>query len=246
MSTFEERVAKTVSEKMNDGTVEKLVADAAEKALKESINEQFRWNGEAKKIIDEKVKAVMIQAIENVDLNDHVVKLDTLLTEIVNSTSLIDNKVILENFKELMTEPDRKEISVEEIFEKYKEFVSEEIDTSELEIDYDDRPTYQFVTASVETDYRDAAFATRRYCDLIFKCEEDEKLEKTIHLYENSALDYQIFRLPDETSINSLRSIDKFDVFMLKLDRSFARITGIRDMLDDEVEVKAEPEATFI
>ena len=145
-----------------------------------------------------------------------------------------------------MTEPDRKEISVEEIFEKYKEFVSEEIDTSELEIDYDDRPTYQFVTASVETDYRDAAFATRRYCDLIFKCEEDEKLEKTIHLYENSALDYQIFRLPDETSINSLRSIDKFDVFMLKLDRSFARITGIRDMLDDEVEVKAEPEATFI
>lgn len=45
MSTFEERVAKTVSEKMNDGTVEKLVADAAEKALKESINEQFRWNG---------------------------------------------------------------------------------------------------------------------------------------------------------------------------------------------------------
>ena len=108
MSTFEERVAKTVSEKMNDGTVEKLVADAAEKALKESINEQFRWNGEAKKIIDEKVKAVMIQAIENVDLNDYVVKLDTLLTEIVNSTSLIDNKVIMGNFKKLMTEPDRK------------------------------------------------------------------------------------------------------------------------------------------
>ena len=35
MSTFEKRVAKTVSEKMNDGTVGKLVADAAEKALKE-------------------------------------------------------------------------------------------------------------------------------------------------------------------------------------------------------------------
>lgn len=246
MSTFEERVVKAVSEKMNDGTVEKLVADAAEKALKESINEQFRWKGEAKKIIDEKVKEVMVQAIEHVDLNDCVVKLDTVLTEIVNSTSLIDNKVILENFKELMTEPNRKEISVEEIFEKYKEFVSEEIDTSELEIDYDDKPTYQFVTASVETDYRDAAFATRQYCDLIFKCEEDDKLEKIIHLYENSALDYQIFRLPDETSINSLRSIDIFDVFMLKLDRSFTRITGIRDMLDDEVEVKAEPELTYI
>ena len=52
---------------MNDGTVEKLVADAAEKALKESINEQFRWNGEAKKIIDEKVKEVMTPAIERIN-----------------------------------------------------------------------------------------------------------------------------------------------------------------------------------
>lgn len=74
MSTFEERVVKAVSEKMNDGTVEKLVADAAEKALKESINDQFRWNGEAKKIIDEKVKAVMVQAIERVDLNEYTVR----------------------------------------------------------------------------------------------------------------------------------------------------------------------------
>lgn len=46
--------------------------------------------------------------------------------------------------------------------------------------------------------------------------------------------------------IKNLRSIDIFDVFMMKLDRSFTRITGIRDMLDDEVEVKAEPELTYI
>ena len=48
MSTFEERIAKAVVDKMNDGTVEKLVADAAEKALKKSIDEQFQWNGEGK------------------------------------------------------------------------------------------------------------------------------------------------------------------------------------------------------
>lgn len=56
MSTFEERIAKAVTDKLNDGTVEDLVSDAVTKALKSSIEEQFRWSGEAKKIIDEKVK----------------------------------------------------------------------------------------------------------------------------------------------------------------------------------------------
>lgn len=50
MSTFEERIAKAVADKLNDGTVEELVSDAATKALKSSIEEQFRWNGEAKRL----------------------------------------------------------------------------------------------------------------------------------------------------------------------------------------------------
>lgn len=37
MSTFEERIAKAVTEKFNDGTVEELVSDAATKALKSKL-----------------------------------------------------------------------------------------------------------------------------------------------------------------------------------------------------------------
>ena len=51
MSTFEERIARAVTEKMNDGTVEELVSEAVTKALKSSIEEQFRWNGEAKRLL---------------------------------------------------------------------------------------------------------------------------------------------------------------------------------------------------
>lgn len=36
---------------MNDGTVEELVSDAVTKALKSSIEDQFNWKGEAKKIM---------------------------------------------------------------------------------------------------------------------------------------------------------------------------------------------------
>lgn len=244
MSTFEERIAKAVTDKLNDGTVEELVSDAVTKALKSSIEEQFRWSGEAKKIIDEKVKEVMTQAIERVNLDEYTVKLDTVLTEIINSTNLIDNKEILGNFKSLMTEPDKDVISLEDVFEKYKEYVSKNLDTSDLEVYTDDEPRYQNVTAEVDVHIRDNIFGGR-FCDLVFKCEEDEKLTKVIHLYESKSNRFCIMRFKSELDINSLRSIDEFDIFMMRLDRAFCDITDIMEMYDDDVEVEAEPEASW-
>ncbi len=244
MSTFEERIVKAVTDKLNDGTVEELVSDAVTKALKSSIEEQFKWNGDAKKVIDEKVKEVMAPTIERVNLDEYTVKLDTVLTEIINSTNLIDNKEILGNFKSLMTEPDKDVISLEDVFEKYKEYVSKNLDTSDLEVYTDDEPRYQNVTAEVDVHIRDNIFGGR-FCDLVFKCEEDEKLTKVIHLYESKSNRFCIMRFKSELDINSLRSIDEFDIFMMRLDRAFCDITDIMEMYDDDVEVEAEPEASW-
>lgn len=244
MSTFEERIVKAVTDKLNDGTVEELVSDAVTKALKSSIEEQFEWNGDAKKVIDEKVKEVMTPTIERVNLDEYTVKLDTVLTGIINSTNLIDNKEILGNFKSLMTEPDKDVISLEDVFEKYKEYVSKNLDTSDLEVYTDDEPRYQNVTAEVDVHIRDNIFGGR-FCDLVFKCEEDEKLTKVIHLYESKSNRFCIMRFKSELDINSLRSIDEFDIFMMRLDRAFCDITDIMEMYDDDVEVEAEPEASW-
>lgn len=244
MSTFEERIVKAVTDKLNDGTVEELVSDAVTKALKSSIEEQFKWNGDAKKVIDEKVKEVMTPTIERVNLDEYTVKLDTVLTEIINSTNLIDNKEILGNFKSLMTEPDKDVISLEDVFEKYKEYVSKNLDTSDLEVYTDDELRYQNVTAEVDVHIRDNIFGGR-FCDLVFKCEEDEKLTKVIHLYESKSNRFCIMRFKSELDINSLRSIDEFDIFMMRLDRAFCDITDIMEMYDDDVEVEAEPEASW-
>lgn len=244
MSTFEERIAKTVTKKLNDGTVEELVSDALTKALKDSIEEQFRWRGEAKKVVDEKVKEVMVPVIERLDLSKYTVKLDAVLTEVINSTNLVDNKEILGNFKDLMTEPDKDVISLKEVFEKYKEYVSKNVDTSDLEVYTDDGPTYQNVSARLETELT-TSISGRRYCDLIFECEDDAKLTKKIHLYESESNGFHIVRFKRELDINSLRRMDKFDIFMMRLDRAFCNITDIMDMYDDDIEVEAEPEASW-
>lgn len=244
MSTFEERIAKAVTEKLNDGTVEELVSEAVTKALKSSIEEQFKWNGEAKKVIDEKVKEVMTPAIERVSLDDYVVKLDAVLAEIINSTNLVDNKEILGNFKSLMTEPDKDVIDLKDVFEEYKRYVSNNVDTSNLEVCTDDGPSYQNVTAEVTADIRGNIFGGS-FCDLVFKCEEDEKLTKVIHLYESRNNRFSITRFKSELDINSLRYVDEFDIFVMRLDRAFCDITDIIDMRDDDVEVEAEPEASW-
>lgn len=244
MSTFEERIAKAVADKLNDGTVEELVSNAVTKALKSSIEEQFGWNGDARKIIDEKVKEVMTPAIERVNLDKYAVKLDAVLAEIINSTNLVDNKEILGNFRSLMTEPDKDAISLEDVFEKYKEYVSKNVDTSDLEVYTDDELRYQNVTAEVDVNIRDNIFGGR-FCDLVFKCEEDEKLTKVIHLYESKSNRFCITRFKSELDINSLRYVDEFDIFMMRLDRAFCDITDIMEMHDDEVEVEAEPQASW-
>ena len=245
MSTFEERIAKAVADKLNDGTVEELVSNAVTKALKSSIEEQFGWNGDARKIIDEKVKEAIVPAIERSNLPDSVVKLDTVLTEIVNSTALVDNKELLENFKTLMIEPKKKRIRLEDIFEKYKKYVSKNVDTSDLEIDYDDSPTYQNVTACVETIYRDTWNEAHKYCELIFKCVEDEGLEKSIKLIKCYDGEYRIIGVDRVVDINSLRSVSDFEILLMSLDRSRCAIVEISDIEDDEVEVEAEPEASW-
>ncbi len=244
MSTFEERIAKAVTDKLNDGTVEELVSDAVTKALKSSIEEQFAWRGEARKVIDEKVKEVMTPAIERVSLDDYVVKLDAVLTEIINSTNLVDNKEILGNFKSLMTEPDKDVINLEDVFEKYKEYVSKNIDTSDLEVNTDDKPSYQNVTVEVNVDTRNNIFGGS-FFDLVFKCEEDENLIKKIHLYKLESNRCRIINFKSELDINSLRYVDEFDIFIMRLDRALCDITDIMDMYDDDVEVEAEPEASW-
>ena len=130
MDTFEQKIISVLNEKLNDGTVEKIIEDKLKKGISEALDGLFGYHGEAKEVIETKVKEVMVPVIERHDFNQYVVKLDSCLTEIVSSTYLIDNKKMLENFQSIMKEPEYKEIKLSDIFERYCKHVSENVDTS--------------------------------------------------------------------------------------------------------------------
>ena len=85
-------------------------------------------------------------------ISEYLPKLDSVLTEIVNSDACMGNKTILENFRDLMIEPEQKEIKVTDLFKIWKKRCEKEIDTCGLDIDYDGGVSYSCVECEMSVE----------------------------------------------------------------------------------------------
>lgn len=243
---LEEKIQNAVMEKLNDGTVEQIVKVSVETAIKKSLEDTFSWSGAGKKLIDEKVKEMIIPMIERHDFNQYIVKLDSILTEIINQTSLSDNKEILENFKALMVEPGEEVIKLSTIFQKYCEYVAHDIDTTGLEARCDDsEPYYEHVTAEMEVEHEERWFSSLEWCRVKFWCDADKELSRELRLYRNKTdrnwnISYEINTFCD---INSLRYLSQFDIFLMTLKRGFVDIEiDTESEYEDDIEPEETPE----
>ena len=243
---LEEKIQNAVMEKLTDGTVEQIVKNSVEGVIKKSLDDLFSWSGAGKKMIDEKVEEVIVPVIERHDFNQYIVKLDSILTEIINQISLADNKEILENFKALMVEPGEKVIKLSTIFQKYCEYVAHDVDTDDLEACCDDgEPYYESVTANMEVEYEDTWISSNNRCRVKFSCEEDEDLNKELRLYKSKTdnnwnISWEMNTFCD---INSLRNLSDFDIFLMTLKRAFIDVElDTESEYADDIEPEETPE----
>lgn len=245
MNELEKRIAEAINEKLNDGTVEKLIEQNIEKAVSQSLDGIFGYSGSGKKMIQSKLDEIIIPVIENHDFNRYIVKLDSVLTEIINNTSLKDNKEILENFQMCMREPNKKEITLSGIFEEYKKYVAENVDTSELKAHCDgDEPYYDNIQAKMEVEHDRGWFASSfDQCNVKLTCDQDSKLNIKIMLYKRKSEILWSFRQGQEViDINSLRYLSKFELFISSLNRAFVRIEMDTEYECDDIEPNEKPE----
>lgn len=251
MDSFEQKIVNCVNKKLNDGTVERLIEEKLEKGISDAISELFSYGGSAKKALVSKVEEVMIPVIEKHDFNQYLVKLDSVLTELVNNTSLVDNKVILENFKQLMKNPvdDFSIVPISRIYDEYQNYVSENIDTSKLEINYDDEPSYCDATTNMEIERCKRSWFNRDIEEYIvkFTCDEDADMNCEFKLesgYSDKRLSINATTIPID--IQSLRTLSRFEIFIQQLMRAWSKIDlDIMESFSDAVEIEAEPEASF-
>lgn len=245
--TFEQKLADTVNEKLNDGTVEKLVDKYIEKGVSDALQGLFSYSGEGRDLIEKKLKEIIVPAIERHDFNKYLIKLDAVLAEIVNRTSIEDNKKILENFKGLMKEPEAKEINLSEIFKMYCEHVAANVNPSGLKACCDDgEPYYEHVTASMDVEHEDKGWFKSSFddCTVMFTCKEDEYLNFQIRLYKlKTDKKWTIRDGNGSIDINALWKMSRLEVFLSVLERGFVKI-----ILDaeygfyDDIEPEETPE----
>ena len=241
---IETAIKDVISNSLDSGLIEKLVKENLEIGVNKALENLFSTYGEATKVIEKEIKSVMLSQLDAFNYSKHIVKLDQVLVEILQNTTL-DNRKILGNFKELMSEEKPpKNITSVELFNAYKKHVAENVDTSDLEIDYEnyDEPRYKDINATLETVFQDSpSWSNFEYCSLLLCCEEDESLNIEIKLSKYNDKPWTIDRAI-ETTVRSLRYLSDFDLYLLKLSQITAEIEIDKMDLDDYVAVEEEPD----
>lgn len=249
MANFDEDIKRITDEILQDGTVDKIIREKITKGFESAIDSAFSF-GKLRDAIRKRTDEVLVPLIESYDMSEYIVKLDTVLTEIVNSTALTDNKRILANFKSLMTEPERKSITVMELFEQYKLYVAKEMDTDGRNVQVDDGAYYDPMEVNfevIEEEDRSWSCFDRAILELsVDEEEQQEKLNRTIRLdhYKNGKEGWDMTS-EFNPQITSLRYLDDFDIFLLKLQRANVKLIVNKKSDWDSVISENEPEATY-
>lgn len=242
---LETSIKDVISKKLVDGTVEKLVEEHLQKGVTKALESLFSSYGDVTKVIEEKVKSVMVPYLESYDYSEYLTKLDSVLVDVLKNSAL-ENKKLLTNFKELMIHEERNEIKVTELFEEWTKYVVKNVETAGLEINYDDGPSYEYVEINMNVSYDDErSWSSFDYATLVFECEHDEKMNFAVRLSKWDKRDAWDIRFDAKHDISSLRHLNEFEILLMKLDQNGVRLVLDSDYESDEVVPDKEPEPTF-
>lgn len=246
---MKEELLKIAQECLTSDEVEKVMKDKFAEALEDAVASAFRW-GDVKRTIENKVKEVMVPYIESYDFSKYLPKLDTVLTEIVNSEPCLADKKILENFKELITKPDQKEIKLTDLFESWIGWCEQEIDTDGLEISYDDEVSYCPAECEMRFEEEDKpSWSSMQRAVVVFENQHDEKLNVEIPIskwvFDSGKEEPYTLTGFSDIKISSLRRLDEFQLLLLRLGRAGTSIIIDKEYEDGEIQPEKEPEASF-
>lgn len=246
---LESTIKDVISQKLEDGTVEKLVAEHFEQGIVNALENLFRSYGDVTKAIEEKVKSVMVPYLEKYDYSEYLVKLDHVLVDVLKHTAL-ENKKLLENFKDLMIPDENREIKATELYEKFAKYVANNVDTSELEVNYDDGVSYEDVNVTLEfEELNERSSGSFEYGMVHLTCEEDDDLNVSIPVsrfkYSSNKENHWDIDYKTVADLNSLRHLNDFEVFLMRLKQNFAKLILDETYIDDYIEPEKEPKAYF-
>lgn len=250
MANFDEDIKRITDEILSDGTVDQIIREKVTDGIEKAIASSFNY-GKLEKAVKERVEQVLVPFIESYDMSGYIVKLDTLLTEMVNKSVLTDNKNLLENFKFMMEEPQETDIKISDLFKEYKKFVAGDMEVEGREIVIEDNAEYEAMDVHFEFEEEgERSWSSFKYATIDFTVDDEEQqdeLNRTVRLSHwtgDRKAGWEI-RTDTNPDIYSLRHMNKFDLLLAKLQRADARIIIDETTDEDSVYSDTKPEPTY-
>lgn len=247
--TFNEEIIRIAGDVLESGELEKKLQGYMLKAFEDAFESSLSY-GKVRDAIRSRVEEILVPYIERYDMGAYVVKLDAILTELLEDGAVGANRRVLENFRAMTLAPQNGTIALKDIFDAYKRHVAEHVDTSELEIDYDDEPSYSCVEVAAEfvpDDRPRWVSSETKYATLYLHPveHEQEDLCFSLHLTKYSWNKGWMMRLDKERDVKSLANMNRFECYLMALCQGHVNLVDAADDLEDYVEPDAKPEATY-
>lgn len=239
---MQEIIKKVYNEKLNDGTIEKIVADKIDEMVKSCCDDLFKWNGIIKKQMEEKLKEVMSTVVENSDFSQYVQKLTYIINQVLPETALQDYKNIGEAIESTCGSKAlsyKDTVKLSDIFKAYCEYVEEET-FSECDFDdddiHDDGEGKKYVELTLKMDVGNYInfYIDGRYITMDYKDREDY----AFRLRKWSSSNHVSY--DKKIPLDELRYISKFEMYLIMLSNNNVKIEF--DCNDEECEVECEIE----
>lgn len=245
---LEDSVKDVITQQLESGLIEKLIVKNLEDGINNALSNLFRSYGDVTRLIEDKIKSVMIPYLENYDYSEYIVKLDEVLRRVLNEAT-IDNREILENFANLITpvkEVKEGVIKLSDLFTLWTKYVEKKVDTDELEINYDDgEPTYEYVEGTISVEYTEGRdWLKQENAVIIMECDHDQSLNIAIPIYRYTDINMNwTINYKTTSDLSSLRNLNSFDVLLMNLKQTNVKVDVDidHDFADIEPEERPEP-----
>lgn len=231
MKQIEEMINKNLETKFNDGTIEKMIDESVNKMIKNVLDNATSSYSEPATKIEKKIKEIICQSIENYDFSQYLIKITDVLDRVLTADLIKDNRRIANNLETILNfKRPEKDISMETIFEKYCDWVKDELEVDYKDCDYtDDGETC--VHCMFEKDKDNYNYYFKTFTD---KDEEVEDYTINLSLYEsyNRKINIAEIESTDE-NISSIRYLNKFVCYLMLLKQNYCDITDVKDYEED-------------
>lgn len=240
----------------DEKTIQNMISEKVKTYMAEIINDMFRW-GDVKDAIKNKLKAIMLPAIEAYDFSDYVTNLEKVLTEIISGSAVSVNNTVLHNFGIIMCPPNNpSSVTLDDLFDAYKKFVADIVDTDGRNVIFDGgTPVYENVGCEIHVENIKSSYTnsdTERYV-VSFTADEvseyNESMNAEIELRRYNFMPEGEYSIQIYLNGKTLRDISSFEAYLYSLMvnhiplKTNIDLDGFSD--DDEVTPTNEPEPVY-